>query len=144
MYPVSICLKKRSFDIVVDGNPAEWGKDVPVLELGKAEQVYSGKSEFLGEKDLSGRFKLVWDDDALYISGYVKDERLVGSTEPKSESIWNGDNVEIALELTRMPCRCVCLWKHDWQFGLPHQVNSAQNRPCISGGEALTDRKNRI
>lgn len=116
--PGQYLLEKRSFDITIDGNPDEWGSNVPELVLEHAEQVHSGKKEFLGAKDLSGKFKLVWDEQALYICAYVNDERLVGSAKPEIDTIWNGDNIEITLgtDPGAMPMRMQYSQK-DWQIG---------------------------
>jgi hypothetical protein len=73
----------------VDGSYDEWA-DVSAI----VPQIV-GKGGGETAEDISGEFKLSWDETNLYIYGMVKDEKLVDT----DEKLWHNDHVEIALNV---------------------------------------------
>ena len=83
-------------------------KTVPTID-GKNEDACWGELEWsaldqrwLGEeysiKDFSGRYKLTWDEDALYLLVQIIDDELVDQHPDPFESWWDDDCVEIFID----------------------------------------------
>ncbi len=82
--------------IAVDGNPGEWS-DVPTaLVFDRVEQLTIGRSSWRGPDDLSGRVKLAWRGDGLYLLAEVVDDRFFQLKQDKD--VWQGDHVELYLD----------------------------------------------
>ncbi len=87
-------IKKSTDPIVIDGfynesawNDAEW-HDINNLWLGKP----------FTKDDFEGRYKLTWDDEALYLLVEVKDDVLVNKFSNPLERWWDEDCVEIFID----------------------------------------------
>ena len=50
------------------------------------------------EKDYSGRFKILWDTDFLYLFAEIVDDSLHATLEDGVENYWRGDYVEVFLD----------------------------------------------
>lgn len=87
-----IALKART-EIIVDGVAEEsaW-KEATWIEL---DQRWLGKA--YSEEDFSGRFKLSWDEDHLYLLAEITDDSLYHHYEG-TEQYWNNDVLEIFVD----------------------------------------------
>lgn len=65
-----------NFAPTVDGDLAEW-KGLEKIEFGR-DQVFRGAGNWSGNKDLSARFLVSWDNSRLYLAGTVFDDQIVG------------------------------------------------------------------
>ena len=96
---------KRNFVIKIDGDLSEW-RGVPgfTMDQEKFFFVGQGMSSKLwgGPKDLSATFKLVWDEQYIYVAVHVVDDKV---TEPHGSLIktmetgsWDDDGVELMFD----------------------------------------------
>ena len=76
----------------IDG---DWG-DLPSSTERPAQFVVFGKPNWEGENDLTGSFRVAWDQDYLYIAVKVRDNVYVQETTGKD--LFKGDSVEILLD----------------------------------------------
>tara|TARA_R110002111_G_scaffold99207_6_gene153374 strand:- start:10058 stop:10849 length:792 start_codon:yes stop_codon:yes gene_type:complete len=85
---------KSKTAITIDGvaNDSAWAKSTWYA----LDQVWLGDS--LTEDDYSGRFKLSWTDDALYILAEIKDDTLIDKIEDPLERWWDDDCLEIFID----------------------------------------------
>ena len=85
---------KSKTAITIDGvaNDSAWVKSTwyPI------DQVWLGDS--LTENDYSGRFKLSWTDDALYILVEIQDDTLIDKIEDPLVRWWDDDCLEIFVD----------------------------------------------
>ena len=86
--------KKASKPIIIDGQLDEWEDGTPIVLSGR-EFLQEGES-WSGNKDVSGKVYLKWDDDYLYLAADVVDN-LPFSNSKKGADIWNGDGIEIMI-----------------------------------------------
>ncbi len=75
----------------IDGNWSEWQKVEHALNV-----IVYGEKNWDGREDLSGAFKLGWDEKNFYVVVKVYDDRY-GQT-AQGENIENGDSVEVLLD----------------------------------------------
>ncbi|MEK6222591.1 MAG: hypothetical protein N2D54_10145 [Chloroflexota bacterium] len=76
---------------VIDGDPGDWDSTVyPLNNLVFGEEFYAG------EKDLSGEFKMGWDQDFLYAAVVVRDTKFVQNA--IDAQLYQGDSLEILLD----------------------------------------------
>tara|TARA_Y100000588_G_scaffold96289_1_gene104329 strand:- start:13241 stop:14011 length:771 start_codon:yes stop_codon:yes gene_type:complete len=87
-------IRKAKNAIKIDGiadetswNDAEW---YPM------NQVWLGDS--LTAEDFSGRFKLTWDDEALYVLAEIKDDTLIDNIKDPLVKWWDEDCLEIFVD----------------------------------------------
>ena len=87
-------IRKAKNAIKIDGiadetswNDAEW---YPM------DQVWLGDT--LTVEDFSGRFKLTWDDEALYILAEIKDDTLIDKIKDPLVKWWDDDCLEIFID----------------------------------------------
>lgn len=57
----------------IDGDPAEWSPDLPVLTSDTAQQLLRGGGLWQGAEVDSHRITLAWDDENLYMLAQVRD-----------------------------------------------------------------------
>ncbi|MGQ9697924.1 MAG: sugar-binding protein [Armatimonadota bacterium] len=90
--PYTYHIAKAKTPIVIDGNitDAEWG-DAETMVLNKQEQVSAGTWE--GPDDLSGVWRVKFDDQYLYIAVDITDDmpRINAYTDG---NVWQGDGIE--------------------------------------------------
>ncbi len=79
--------------IRVDGDPADWPQDLPWYPI---SQVTYGLDQYTGPRDLSGRVRVAWDSDYLYIVWDVTDDVFVQTQ--RGEFIYQGDSTEILVD----------------------------------------------
>ncbi|MEF3078795.1 CBM9 family sugar-binding protein [Winogradskyella poriferorum] len=60
------------------------------------DQVWLGDS--LTAEDFSGRFKLTWDDEALYVLAQIKDDTLIDNIKDPLVKWWDEDCLEIFVD----------------------------------------------
>ncbi|MGN0179321.1 MAG: sugar-binding protein [Monoglobaceae bacterium] len=83
---------------VVPGiSPEEQLSDAPGINLSDGLFVSLNGGTHSGESDLGGRLWLTWDDDNLYFTAKVKDDRY--ETPNTGEKIWGNDSIQMALAL---------------------------------------------
>lgn len=90
----SIAVEKAEEIIRIDGSGSEgsWGKAVwqPMTEL------------ILGSKpapeDFSGKFKLLWDEDFLYLLAHIQDDVLFDQNPDPLVAYWDDDCLEVFLD----------------------------------------------
>lgn len=87
-------ITKAKDAISVDGiaNETSWknAKWYPI------DQVWLGDS--LTQDDFSGRFKISWDDDALYVLAEIKDDTLIDKINNPLVKWWDDDCLEIFVD----------------------------------------------
>ena len=89
-----ILVAKRVDTILIDGiaNEKTW-KESTWLPI---NQVWIGKP--VDSKDFSGRYKLSWSKEALYVMAEIKDDFLVDKIKNPLERWWDEDCVEIFID----------------------------------------------
>ena len=89
-----IPVAKRVDTILIDGiaNEKTW-KESTWLPI---NQVWIGKP--VDSKDFSGRYKLSWSKEALYVMAEIKDDFLVDKIKNPLERWWDEDCVEIFID----------------------------------------------
>ena len=80
-------------DVMVDGHLNEWGQ-AEALPLDHTTASYWSGSQ-PSPSDLSGVFRMQWDDDTLYFAVQVKDDRSSVDSNP---DVWHDDGIEIGLD----------------------------------------------
>ena len=96
---------RRTQNIVIDGDLSEW-EAVPGFTMDQEKYFYVGQGmsskKWTGPKDLSATFKLVWDEQYIYVAVHVVDDKvnepygsLVAGTETGS---WDDDGVELMFD----------------------------------------------
>jgi hypothetical protein len=70
--------------------------DLPTPSERPAQYVVYGKGNWGGEDDLSGSFRIAWDQDYLYIAVKVRDHQYV--QESAGKDLFKGDSIEILLD----------------------------------------------
>ena len=89
-----IKVSKAIDSIIIDGvaNEKAWknGNWYPI------DQVWLGDS--LSETDFSGRYKLSWSDEALYILAEIKDDTLIDNNADPLVKWWDDDCLEIFVD----------------------------------------------
>jgi len=87
-------IHKAKAAITIDGiaNDSAWAKSTwyPM------DQVWLGDS--LSETDFSGRYKLSWSNDALYVLAEIKDDTLIDKIEDPLVKWWDDDCLEIFID----------------------------------------------
>lgn len=83
--------------VTIDGDLSEWGDMATFHSVVKTENVVYGQGAWKGEKDLSFRSALQWDEDALYIAIRVTDNQTVQIKSGKD--LWEGDHIEVWLDM---------------------------------------------
>ncbi len=107
----------------VDGDLSEW-PDLPNL----ADQIVYRPENWTGPADLSGRFAVAWDAQALYLAVLATDETRVQTQQ--GELIFRGDSVEVLLDADLAgDFSRAQLDADDYQLGL-------SPGPLTGGGEA--------
>ena len=85
---------KNVDSIVIDGigNEKTWNNSswLPI------NQLWLGKP--IDSSDFSGRYKLSWSDDALYVLAEIKDDILMDNIKNPLERWWDDDCVEIFID----------------------------------------------
>ncbi len=85
--------------IAIDGNldEAGWSK-APVLKIDEARQFfsYSKEGKWNGPQDLSGQLRFLWDDQNLYLSMVVTDDKFVNSKE--DNELWAMDGLQMMFD----------------------------------------------
>jgi hypothetical protein len=87
-------VKKAQKRVVIDGNLADWPKDVFTLEMNRENSRKSSKDKWRDNNDLSAKILLTWDDEALYIGAMVNDDYPMMNSYDGQEA-WKGDALEI-------------------------------------------------
>jgi len=89
-----ILVAKRVDTILIDGiaNEKTW-KESTWLPI---DQVWMGKP--VDSTDFSGRYKLSWSKEALYVMAEIKDDFLVDKIKNPLERWWDEDCVEIFID----------------------------------------------
>ena len=89
-----ILVAKRVDTILIDGiaNEKTW-KESTWLPI---NQVWIGKP--VDSKDFSGRYKLSWSKEALYVMAEIKDDFLVDKIKNPLERWWDEDCVEMFID----------------------------------------------
>ena len=89
-----ILVAKRVDTILIDGiaNEKTW-KESTWLPI---NQVWMGKP--VDSKDFSGRYKLSWSKEALYVMAEIKDDFLVDKIKNPLERWWDEDCVEMFID----------------------------------------------
>ena len=85
---------KSRDNIIIDAvaNDSAWAKSTWYA----LDQVWLGDS--LTKEDYSGRFKLSWSDDALYILAEIKDDTLIDNIADPLVKWWDDDCLEIFVD----------------------------------------------
>lgn len=85
----------RNSDIVIDGviDEAAWDNSI-ALVCDSKEQVVS-LSGWNGDRDLSGKFRLMWDEKYFYLGAEVTDETF--SQDNAADSMWQGDSIQLGI-----------------------------------------------
>lgn len=87
-------VQKAKDSIIIDGvaNDSSWSNN----EWYAIDQVWLGDS--LSETDFSGRFKLSWSDEALYVLAEIKDDTLIDKIKDPLVKWWDDDCLEIFVD----------------------------------------------
>lgn len=96
---------KKTTPIKIDGDLSEWD-DVKGFTMDQRKYFFVGQgmssAKWNGINDLSGTFKVVWDDNYIYIAAEVIDDKV---TEPHGSLVsgdesgsWDDDGVEIMFD----------------------------------------------
>ena len=72
----SVELAIRHFAPTIDGDVAEW-KSLKELRFGR-DQIFRGAGSWRGNKDLSAKILVSWDNNRLYLAGTIFDDQTVG------------------------------------------------------------------
>ena len=94
--------------------------------------------------DLSCRFKLAWDKDALYIIAHVTDDKVLNPSDPTQIGHWNNDYFEMYLDLNNTKLLTPSDKDYTWN---PYDYGDNQLRvtmgynidPDIAGGKSIID-----
>jgi hypothetical protein len=76
---------------VIDGDPSDWDSTLYPLN-----NLVFGTEFYAGDKDLSGEFKMGWDQDFLYAAVIVRDSKFVQNS--IDAQLYQGDSLEILLD----------------------------------------------
>ncbi len=87
----TVVAPRRSSPILIDGRLDDW----PELPYEAAKVVY-GEDAWDGPQDLSARFALAWDEDALYVAVQVTDD--VYAQAATGFYLFQGDEVEVLVD----------------------------------------------
>jgi cellulose/xylan binding protein with CBM9 domain len=96
---------KRTVPIVIDGDLTEWG-NVKGFTMSQEKFFFVGQgmssTKWQGPKDLSATFKLIWDEQFIYVAVEVVDDRV---TEPHGSLVstmetgsWDDDGIELMFD----------------------------------------------
>lgn len=87
-------IPKAKNPIEIDGiaNDASWDN----AEWYPMDQIWLGDS--LTEDDFSGRFKITWDENALYVLAEIKDDTLIDKIKDPLVKWWDDDCLEIFVD----------------------------------------------
>jgi len=96
---------KRTHPVTIDGDLSDWA-GVPGFTMAEPKYFFVGQgmsaAKWGGPKDLSATFRMVWDEQYLYIAVVVTDDHV---TEPHGSLVdgnetgsWDDDGVEIMLD----------------------------------------------
>lgn len=87
-------ISKTKDTIEIDGiaNEASWAN----AKWYPMDQVWLGDS--LTAEDFSGRFKITWDDEALYVLAEIKDDTLIDNIKDPLVKWWDDDCLEIFID----------------------------------------------
>ncbi len=96
---------KRVSTITVDGDLSEWSQ-VKGFALDREKFFFAGQgisaAKWSGPADLSAVFKVLWDEQYLYVAVQVADDRVTephGSLQPGTETgSWDDDGIELMLD----------------------------------------------
>jgi len=114
----------RLKQVVIDGRLDEW-RDVPLIPIERKQ----GK-DFIEPVKLPGTgFRLGWDEQHLYLAVQVRDEAIVNVH--RGKKLWNGDAVELFLEIDREPDAIERIYDDDcYKFILA--PTSADGSPAVA------------
>ncbi len=79
--------------VLVDGDLADWPAGLPWYDI---TQVTYGHAYYSGPHDLSGRLRVAWDQDYLYLAWEVIDDVFVQTQ--RGAYLYEGDSVEILVD----------------------------------------------
>ena len=83
---------KRTDGVSIDGNLAEWQRAQPIYLQMEVGVDFARRADYQG-----ARFYVGYDSDYLYVAGEVSDE--VVTNNHRLDGLWNGDAVEVMLDL---------------------------------------------
>lgn len=66
----------RALTPTIDGDLSEW-KSFKKIAFGR-DQVFRGAGSWRGNKDLSAKFLVSWDNNRLYLAGTIFDDQIIG------------------------------------------------------------------
>ncbi len=79
--------------VLVDGDLNDWPAALPWYDI---TQVTYGHANYTGPQDLSGRLRVAWDQDYLYLAWDVTDDVFVQTQ--RGAYLYEGDSVEILVD----------------------------------------------
>jgi len=87
-------VKRSSSKITIDGKANEliW----QMVDWQNIDQLWLG--DVYTEEDFSGRYKLTWTEDALYLLAEIRDDVLLDQNEDPLKGWWDDDCLEIFLD----------------------------------------------
>jgi len=96
---------KRTFPITIDGDLSEW-ELVKGFAMNQEKFFFVGQgissSKWGGPKDLSATFKVLWDEQFIYVAVEVTDDKVTephGSLVPSMETgSWDDDGIELMFD----------------------------------------------
>lgn len=97
--------QKKDKDIKIDGNLNDW-KDINGFSLNQEKYFFVGQgmssSKWKGLDDLYGHFKVIWDEEFIYLAVEVWDDKVTpphGAALAGTESgSWDDDGIEIMFD----------------------------------------------
>jgi Beta-1,4-xylanase len=87
---LSVLVAHRKENIAIDGDLREWD-GLPAAEIDRKEQVVVQPGNWNGPSDCSGRVRVAWGAENLYLAVEVTDDRFIPPPEPS----WRWDSVEL-------------------------------------------------
>ena len=84
-----------SDEVVIDGSLEDW-HNAACTTLGEAGQINFQTGSWEGPDDLSGELCFYWDEESLYLSADVVDDRL--EQRYTGTDLWHGDHVELWID----------------------------------------------
>jgi len=139
--------KKAVKPLKLDGDLGEWSDSSPIVLSGR-EMLKEG-SVWFGDKDVSGKVYIKWDNEYLYVAADV-DDNMPFSNSRKDADIWNGDAIEVVIGLdNEAPKERDYMSNQDYQIGFG-SGDGGMNKPSIwiwkkrrspKGGEITAMRK---
>ncbi len=88
---------KKSSGVKIDGDLKEYDNAKPIL-INNKEKISTGeKADWSGKDDASGKARILWDDNNLYLGIEVTDDKPMINNAPAGADMWNGDCIEFFL-----------------------------------------------